>query len=52
MHIPFWPELFAGAQLDFPGIVDKMEGVWQPIRESGILIQNAGLMLLEVWEHR
>ena len=36
-------ELFAGARLDFPGIVDKMEGVWEPIRESGILIQNAGV---------
>jgi len=38
MHIPFWRELFAGARLDFPGIVVKMEGVWEPIRESGIFI--------------
>ena len=45
-------ELFAGARLDFPGIVDKMEGVWEPIRESGVLIQNAGVDAPEAWEHR
>jgi hypothetical protein len=52
MHIPFRWELLAGARLDFPGIVVKMEGVWEPIRESGVLvlrdrkavdIQDAGL---------
>lgn len=52
MHIPFRWELLAGARLDFPGIVVKMEGVWEPIRESGVFvlrdrkavdIQNAGV---------
>ena len=52
MHSPSRRELFAGARLDFPGIVDKMESVWEPIRESGVLvlrdrkavdIQNAAL---------
>jgi len=40
MHIPSRRELIAGARLDFPGIVDKMEGVWEPIRESGILVSR------------
>jgi len=43
MHIPFRWELLAGARLDFPGIVVKMEGVWEPIRESGVFIRNAGV---------
>jgi len=52
MYIPSRWELLAGARLDFPEIVVKMEDVWEPIRESGVLvlrdrkavdIQNAGV---------
>ena len=38
MPIPSRRELLAGTRLDFPGIVDKMEGVWEIIPESGVLV--------------